>query len=85
MGAKARLLPPAALPPAPWAEAPVCFSSVDEASRGCGTGLGVLLYKRKPTEIREGLGAAGPTANSGVGGLQAGAGCREDLEGTELD
>lgn len=48
VGASVRLLLPAALPPAPWAEAPICFSSVDEESRGCGPGLGVLLCKRKP-------------------------------------
>lgn len=44
VGATVRLLLPAAAPPAP-----ICFSSVDEESRGCGTGLGVLLCKRDPT------------------------------------
>lgn len=34
---------------APWALAPICFSSVDEDSRVCGTGLGVLLCGKKYT------------------------------------
>lgn len=37
-GARARPLLPEL-----WALAPICFSSVDDDSRACGTGLGVLL------------------------------------------
>lgn len=78
MGAKARLLLPAALAPAPWAEAPICFSSVDEESRGCGTGLGVLLCKGNCL-VRVELRAAGPTGVTGAEKLLAG----EDPEGTD--
>lgn len=53
VGARARLLLPAALPPAPWVLAATCFSSVDEDSRAGGPGLGVLLCRKKAHTVSQ--------------------------------